>query len=109
MAADEKPPVTFEKDVKPVFRKHCVTCHNADRPRGELDLSTYAGLMTGGVSGKAAVAGKPDDSPVYTLRGAPRRPEDAAEQAEDPAARAGHDQGLDRRRAGREVNGDRER
>jgi hypothetical protein len=65
--ADEKPPVTFQKDVQPVIKKHCVTCHNADRPRGELDLSSYAALMNGGVSGKVAVAGKPDDSPVYTL------------------------------------------
>jgi mono/diheme cytochrome c family protein len=65
--AEDKPPVTFQKDVQPVFKKHCVTCHNADRPRGELDLSTYAGLMNGGVSGKVAMAGKPDDSPVYTL------------------------------------------
>jgi hypothetical protein len=59
--------VTFQKDVQPVLKKHCVTCHNPDRPRGELDLSTYAGLMAGGVSGKAAVAAKPDDSPVYML------------------------------------------
>jgi Planctomycete cytochrome C/WD domain, G-beta repeat len=65
--AEDKPAVTFQKDVQPVFKKHCVTCHNADRPRGELDLSSYSGLMTGGVSGKAAVAGKPDESPVYTL------------------------------------------
>jgi WD40 repeat protein len=67
LAADEKAPVTFQKDVQPLFRKHCVTCHNADRPRGELDLSSYAGLMAGGVSGKAAVPGKPDESPVYAL------------------------------------------
>jgi len=61
------PTITFQKDVQPLFKKHCVTCHNANRPRGELDLSSYAGLMTGGVSGKVAVAGKPDDSPVYML------------------------------------------
>jgi mono/diheme cytochrome c family protein len=64
-AADE--PATFEKDVKPVFKKHCVSCHNPDRPRGELDLSSFAGVMAGGVSGKAATAGKPEDSPVYTM------------------------------------------
>src|SRR5262245_9204031 len=66
-AADEKPPVTFQKDAQPILKKHCVTCHNPDRPRGELDLSSYSGLLTGGVSGKAAVAGKPDESPIYTL------------------------------------------
>src|SRR5262249_53522561 len=40
--------------------------HNPDRPRGELDLSSYAGVTSGGVSGKAAMAGKPEESPVYT-------------------------------------------
>jgi len=62
-----RPSATFEQDVKPVFRKHCVNCHNAERPRGELDLSQYSGVMTGGTSGKVAIAGKPDESPVYTL------------------------------------------
>jgi WD40 repeat protein len=60
-------PVTFETDVKPVLRKHCLTCHNAERPRGELDLSTRAAVLAGGTSGKAVVAGKPDESTVYTL------------------------------------------
>src|SRR5262249_2530883 len=68
--ADEPPArgaVTFEQDVKPILRKHCVNCHNAERPRGELDLTQYSGVMTGGTSGKAGIAGKPDESPVYTL------------------------------------------
>jgi hypothetical protein len=59
--------VTFDKDVKPVFKKHCVSCHNPERPRGDLDLSSFAGVMAGGLSGKVAAAGKPDDSPLYLL------------------------------------------
>jgi WD40 repeat protein len=58
---------SFERDVQPVLRKHCVKCHNAERPRGELDLTSFAGLQAGGASGKAAVAGGPDESPLYTL------------------------------------------
>lgn len=61
------PKVTFDADVKPILRKHCLTCHTAERPRGDLDLSTYGGVMFGGTSGKAAVAGKPDASPLYTM------------------------------------------
>jgi WD40 repeat protein len=60
-------PVTFEKDVKPVLRRHCITCHNPERPRGDLDLSTRAAILAGGTSGKAAVSGKPDESPLYLL------------------------------------------
>jgi hypothetical protein len=62
------PPVkTFEQDVKPIFRSHCVTCHNADRPRGDLDLSSFAGVMRGGTSGKVALPGKAEESLVYAL------------------------------------------
>jgi hypothetical protein len=57
----------FERDVKPILRKRCATCHNAERPRGELDLTSYSGIVAGGVIGKVAVAGKPEESPVYTF------------------------------------------
>jgi hypothetical protein len=60
-------PVTFEKDIKPIFKQHCIGCHNADRPRGGLDLSTMAAVQEGGTSGKAAVAGKPEESLLYLL------------------------------------------
>lgn len=61
------PPVTFENDVKPILRKHCVACHNEERPRGDLDLTSFTGLMTGGVSGKVVLSGKPEESLLYTL------------------------------------------
>ncbi len=60
-------PVTFEKDIKPIFKQHCIGCHNADRPRGGLDLSTMAAVREGGTSGKAALAGKPEESLLYLL------------------------------------------
>jgi hypothetical protein len=69
--ADDKKPgepkVTFDTHVKPIIVKRCAKCHTGERPRGELDLSTFAGVMQGGVSGKAVVAGKADDSPLYTM------------------------------------------
>ena len=37
--------VTFEKDVLPLFKKHCVKCHNASSRKGELDLSDGAALF----------------------------------------------------------------
>jgi WD40 repeat protein/mono/diheme cytochrome c family protein len=59
--------VSFDREAKPIFRKRCANCHNTERPRGELDLTTYAGVVAGGASGKAAVAGNPEESPIYTL------------------------------------------
>ena len=58
--------VSFERDAKPILRKRCANCHNTERPRGELDLTTYAGVVAGGASGKAVVAGNPEESPIYT-------------------------------------------
>jgi hypothetical protein len=59
--------VTFDREVKSVLRKRCGSCHNAERPRGELDLSTAAGVAAGGAGGKVAVAGRPEESPLYLL------------------------------------------
>lgn len=63
-AADS--PVTYDQ-IRPVFRKHCVTCHNSDRPRGDLDLSSFAAIKAGSGSGPVAVAAKPDESLLYTV------------------------------------------
>ena len=63
MSDDSK--VTFEEDVLPLLRKHCVKCHNASSRKGELDLSDAAGLFKGGESGQVVVPGKLDDSYLY--------------------------------------------
>jgi hypothetical protein len=49
------PALSYDRDVQPILRKRCAGCHNAERPRGDLDMTTYAGLTAGGTSGKAAV------------------------------------------------------
>src|SRR5262245_121580 len=56
--------VTYDQ-VRPVFRKHCVTCHNQDRARGDLNLSSVDGIKAGSSSGAAAVPRKPEESPIY--------------------------------------------
>ncbi|HVK10933.1 MAG TPA: DUF1549 domain-containing protein, partial [Gemmataceae bacterium] len=57
-AADE----FFEKEVRPVLADRCVRCHGPDKASGGLRLDSRAGVLTGGDSGPAAVAGKPADS-----------------------------------------------
>ncbi len=58
--------ITFEGHVKPILAKRCAKCHSEERPRGDLEVTTFAGLMQGGVSGKVVVAGKPEASLLYT-------------------------------------------
>lgn len=51
--------------VRSVIRKRCVTCHNPDEMRGDLDLSGFEVLMAGASSGPIVVAGKPNQSALY--------------------------------------------
>src|SRR5688572_27358932 len=63
--AQEK--VTYQDHVLPIFRNTCLNCHNADKKKADLDLSTFAGAMAGGGSGKALEPGNPDGSLLYRL------------------------------------------
>ncbi|MCX7409821.1 MAG: hypothetical protein NTZ32_17230 [Planctomycetales bacterium] len=64
--ATEKTTVAFDQ-VRPVFQKHCTTCHNSERPRGDLDLTSVEALKSGSASGSVVVSGKPSESLLYTL------------------------------------------
>jgi hypothetical protein len=66
-AAQEAPTVVTYDQVRAVFKKRCLTCHDADRARGDLDLSTVASIKAGSASGPVVVSGKADESLVYTL------------------------------------------
>lgn len=50
--AGRPPQLSYTKDIKPLFGKRCLSCHNALRSFGKLDLSTYEAAMKGGEHGK---------------------------------------------------------
>jgi hypothetical protein len=54
----------FEKQVRPLLVEQCFQCHSdaKKKPKGNLRLDSRAGVLKGGDSGPAAVAGKPDES-----------------------------------------------
>ena len=59
-------PVTFEKDVRPIFKAHCLECHGeGEKLEGEFDLRLRRLIFKGGDSGEGFVAGKPDGSTLY--------------------------------------------
>ena len=51
----------FEKNVQPVFAANCLGCHG-ESASGGLRLDSLEGLLKGGKSGPAVVAGDPDNS-----------------------------------------------
>lgn len=60
---DEAAELTFEKDIRPIFRAHCFDCHGAtDEMQGQLDLRLVRFLKQGGESGAAITVGAPEDS-----------------------------------------------
>ncbi|MFP6766908.1 MAG: PSD1 and planctomycete cytochrome C domain-containing protein, partial [Planctomycetaceae bacterium] len=54
------PPLTFEGDIRPIFKAHCLECHGDTKElKGELDLRLRRFLVSGGDSGTAIVPGNP--------------------------------------------------
>ena len=45
-----------------IFESHCTACHNPGKLKGNLRLDTYEGVLAGGQSGPAVVAGDPGSS-----------------------------------------------
>jgi cytochrome c553 len=57
----------FEDSVQPLLQKHCTECHNPDRRKADLDLTTASGILAGGESGNIFKSGDPEDSLIYEL------------------------------------------
>ncbi len=61
----------FESKIRPVLAEHCYQCHSVtakdnNKLKGGLFLDTRAGILGGGDSGPALVAGMPDQSLLMT-------------------------------------------
>lgn len=55
--AATKPGVTYAGDIKAIFEKSCVKCHNAEKPKAKLNLTTLADALKGGADGKVIEPG----------------------------------------------------
>lgn len=53
---------TYADHVLPLVEQHCAKCHNPDKRKGDLDLTSYSGTLKGGGSGVVVVSGNPDSS-----------------------------------------------
>ncbi len=58
-----QPPLTFEKDVRPILREYCLDCHGAGQKlEANLDLRLVRFITKGGDSGAAISAEQPQES-----------------------------------------------
>jgi hypothetical protein len=73
--------VDYAKEVKPILRNHCWSCHGALQQRSGLRLDTAASIRKGGDHGPAIIARKPNQSlliaKVTDSDAASRMPRDA--------------------------------
>lgn len=58
--ADATP--VYDSLIQPLLTARCGACHDADRKKGGLVLTSIEGLLAGGRQGKVIVAGRADDS-----------------------------------------------
>src|SRR6185369_7653069 len=59
--------VTFQDHVLPIFATHCNGCHNADKKKGDLDLTSYSAALAGGGSGELAASGDSAGSMLFKV------------------------------------------
>ncbi len=58
-------PPNYDDHIRPVFENACFNCHNPDKQKGDLDLTTYTSAMRGGSGGKFAEPGEGADSKIF--------------------------------------------
>lgn len=61
-AADK---VNYEDHLLPLLRNECTSCHNPDKKKAGLDLSSYQAMMAGSDSGPVVNPGDPDGSALW--------------------------------------------
>jgi hypothetical protein len=85
-SAAEPAKVTYADHVLPLLRDKCLGCHNADKQKGGLDVSTYVKLMEGGSSGVVVKPGDPGDSRLLLLAAHKAEPKMPPKDGPMPAA-----------------------
>lgn len=59
--------LTFEKDIRPILRAHCLDCHGGvEGAKGKLDLRLVRTITAGGKNGAAIKPGHADESLLVT-------------------------------------------
>jgi hypothetical protein len=66
VAADDAKIAFFEKTIRPILINRCYECHSveAGKSKGGLELDSRDGMLKGGDSGPAVIAGDPDKSRI---------------------------------------------
>ena len=58
--------LTYDDHIRPLLENKCFSCHNPDKKKGGLDLTSYAALVAGGGGGAVVDPGNPGGSRLWT-------------------------------------------
>src|SRR5208283_4354087 len=62
-AAQDK--ITYQDHILPLVEANCSKCHNADKKKADLELTSYQGALRGSGSGAVLVSGNLDGSKLW--------------------------------------------
>ena len=57
--------INYQDHILPLIEANCSKCHNADKKKADLELTSYQGLLKGSGSGPVAISGNPDGSKLW--------------------------------------------
>jgi hypothetical protein len=57
--------ISYDEQIRPIFREHCMKCHGEDDPKAGLNLSSHATVLKGGSAGAVVVAGRASASLLF--------------------------------------------
>lgn len=63
--------IDFATEIRPLFERHCVECHGAERQKSGFRLDLRAAAMKGGSDGPAIAPGRSAESPLIAHVSAP--------------------------------------
>jgi mono/diheme cytochrome c family protein len=75
--APQAGPVSFSRQIAPIFQAKCAECHGAETQEAGLNLSTYELAMKGSEYGTVIEAGDADGSLIVEMVAAGEMPQDA--------------------------------
>jgi len=64
LARAAEPPVSYDKQIRPVLNKQCAGCHQPASRQSDLLITSYEGFLKGGRKGPGFVPGHPEQSVV---------------------------------------------
>jgi mono/diheme cytochrome c family protein len=69
--------VDFAREIEPILKGACLTCHGSEKQRGGLRLDSRAAVLAGGEGGPALVPGDAEHSELLRRVRLPREDDDA--------------------------------